>query len=87
MSENRQTELLSIGQAGSTMITDTAVNTGSWRLIIPIENTVFTTLTDAKLDGNIIAGETFPANFRLYGKFREGLRNLPGFGLYFNYIH
>lgn len=69
MSEARRTELLNVGYAGSTFISDTAVHSGSWRMIVPIENTAFTTLTDAKLDGNTIVGETIPTNHVLYGHF------------------
>lgn len=70
MAADKETlKLLSIGQRGSTFISDTSAHTGNWRLIIPIENTVFATLTDGKLGGNTITGETFPANFPLYGKF------------------
>ena len=69
MSLARLTELMSVGHEGSFFISDTDNHTGSWRLIIPIENTVFATLTDAKLGGDTITGETFPANFLLYGQF------------------
>jgi hypothetical protein len=69
MSIPRMTEILNIGFQGATFISDTAVRNGNWRLIIPIENTAFTTLTDSNLDGNTTAGETFPTNFPLYGNF------------------
>jgi len=71
LGNDRVIELNNIGHVGSTFISDTASHTGTWRLIIPIENTGFTTLTDAKLDGNTVVGETFPANFLLYGQFTE----------------
>jgi hypothetical protein len=70
MSMERLTEI-SDNMKGSELITDTLSHTGNWKLIIPYENTVFTTLTDTGRTGNAIAGETFPANFPIYGKFTE----------------
>lgn len=68
-----QNEYVNIGYKGATFISNTTARTGSWRLIIPIENTVFAVLTDSGLDvapaGNTIIGETIPANFPLRGNF------------------
>ena len=69
MTNAHVSDILSIGYLGSTFISDTAEHRGSWRLIVPIETTAFTTLTDAKLDGNTITGEDFPANHELKGSF------------------
>jgi len=69
MLSHEVTDVLRIGYKGSTFISDTSAHTGSWRMIIPIETTIFATLTDAKLDGNTITGESFPANHPLMGNF------------------
>jgi hypothetical protein len=69
MSIARIAEIMNIGYKGSELITDTAVHTGSWKMVVPYEATVFTTLTDTNRTGNSIASESFPANFLLMGNF------------------
>lgn len=54
----------------STLISDTASNTGVWNMITIIEDTTFTTLTDANRDGNTLTtSESFSAGITIYGNF------------------
>lgn len=56
----------------STLISDTASHTGSYGAIYMIENTTFTTLTDANRDGNTLTtSESFPAGSSIFGEFTE----------------
>ncbi len=65
----------SLGQGGSTFISDTAAHTFPnedefWACVIPKEDTVFGVLTDfAGRDGNSIVAEVFPAGYPIYGAF------------------
>lgn len=75
MSIARQTEIMSVGHCGGTVITDTVIHRGAWRLIVPYEATVIAALagptSGTELDGNTIIGETIATNFHLYGAFTE----------------
>jgi len=54
----------------STLINDTAANTGVWNEINIVTNTAFTLLTDANRDGDTLtSGTTFVAPNILYGNF------------------
>jgi hypothetical protein len=62
--------MLQIGQRGCTYINDTNANTGNWFMIHCIQDTTFTTLTDAHRDGDSIPDtDTFAAGTVLYGQF------------------
>lgn len=54
----------------STLISDTAANTGAWNMITIIETATFTLLMDANRDGNTLtASESFTAGTTIYGAF------------------
>jgi hypothetical protein len=59
----------SLGQSGATLFADTTARTGAWFAITILADVVFTTLTDATLDGTAIAGVTFSAGSTIYGNF------------------
>jgi hypothetical protein len=69
MSMDTIADRANIGYRGSTFISDTAAHAGNWMMIIPIETTVFETLTDGTRGGNTFTGENIPANFPLMGNF------------------
>lgn len=65
------TELLNLqlGQTISEYINDTVAHNGKWRLIHVLNDTVFTTLTDSKVNGNDIVGDSIKQGTVLGGDF------------------
>jgi hypothetical protein len=59
---------MALGVSGVTLINDTNANTGKWWAVVPLADTVFTTLTDDQRDGDSIVGQTFPAGVFIPGE-------------------
>ena len=61
-------EKQSFGQEGATFESGTTAITGEFCAITMVEDTVFSSLTWAELDGDTITGNTFSAGFTIYGQ-------------------
>ena len=58
-----------LGLSGTTEINTTAVHVGRWCYIMPQEDTVFTTLTDANRDGDALGAEVCAKGIGMPGDF------------------
>jgi len=72
----------SMGREGFALITSTAAQTGAWSGLIPVEPTVFTSITGFGISGTWTS-KTIPAGFPLVGNI-TGFQILSGSVVAFN---